>query len=240
MHAPRAARSGRVEGMELAALLEARLALIARVRAVEVRLAQQEHARAAAALVRGRTHELGNQVQVLKLASMELERRLNGEQAELLGDLRQAAEAANAALTSLLAAARPDDRSGFHGEPVVPVVRAAIDQVRRAIPLAIDMRVDASEDVRTRATGEELEASVLAAVLDATWGPAAASRLALWVRQRQIEKRPWVELILIADRAGFEPALGVVRAAAQAAGGEASICDGREGVELVIELPIAT
>ncbi len=226
--------------MDKAALLEARLALLQRVRAVEVVLTRHEHARAAAALVRGRSHELGNQVQIVRLASIELERRLAGGEADLLGDLRQAAEAANTALTGLLAAARPDDRNGYHGEPVVPVVRGALEQAQRATTVSLDLRVDIGDDLRTRATAEELEASVLAAVLEATWGPSAASRLVLWVRQRQIEKRPWIELLAIADRAPFEAALGVVRAAAQAAGGEASISEGREGVELVIELPVAT
>jgi len=234
--------------MEPAALLQARLELLARVRAVELALTRQEHARAAAALVRGRSHELGNQVQIVRLASIELERRMAGEQAELIGDLRQAAEAANTALAGLLAAARPEDRSGYAGAPVTPAVLAAIERARSATTLAVEVRVDLAEDVRTRATAEELEAAVLAAVLDAGHGPAAATRLQLWVRQRQIEKRPWVELLAIADRAYrvvaslLDPpgALHVVRLAAQAAGGDASVSEGRDGVELAVELPIAT
>jgi len=221
--------------MDPAALLEARLALIARVRAVEVALARQEHARAAASLVRGRSHELGNQVQIVRLASIELERRLAGSEAELLCDLRQAAEAANTVLADLLAAARPEERPT--GDPVVPALRAAIDQVRPATVLDFEVRVDAAEDVRTRATGEELATIVFASLLD---GARGASRLRLWVRERQIEKRPWVELLVIADRAQFEGTLGFLSSAAQAAGGDASVSDGRDGVELAIELPLAT
>jgi DNA integrity scanning protein DisA with diadenylate cyclase activity len=88
--------------------LQVRLELLERVRTVELALAKAEHARAAASLVRGRTHELGNQVQILRLASIELERRATSEQTELIADLRAAAEAANTALADMLAAARPE------------------------------------------------------------------------------------------------------------------------------------
>ena len=42
----------------------------------------------------------------------------------------------------------------------------------------------------------------------------------------------------VPDRTPFDDAIGLARAAAQAAGGDASVCDGREGVELAIELPV--
>jgi hypothetical protein len=68
----------------------------------------------------------------------------------------------------------------------------------------------------------------------------------LWVRQRTVEKKPIVEVLVIVDRPYIAVAmlldppgpLYVVRLAAQAAGGEASISEGREGVELAIELPV--
>lgn len=222
--------------MDLAALLEARLALIARVRAVEVALTRQEHAKAAASLVRRCTHELGNQVQIVRLATVELERRLAGQETELMADIRQAADGAGTVLADLLAAARPEQRMTA-GPAVVPALRAAFDQVRTATAVPFEAQLDVVDDVRTRATAEELDAIVFSALLD---GARSASRLRVWVRQRQIEKKPWLELLVIADRASFDDALGFLSSAAQAAGGDASIADGRDGVELAIELPVAT
>jgi hypothetical protein len=222
--------------MDPAVLLEARLALLQRVRAVEVALARQEHARAAAALVRGRSHELGNDVQIVRLATMELERRLAGAEAELIADIRSAAESASNALAGLLAAARPEERTA-KGPAVASVIQAAVEAARSAIAHSPEVRLDLVETVCTRATAEELEAVVLAALLDAS---RTASRVQLWARQRQIEKKPWVELLVIADKTSFDDAIGLARAAAQAAGGDASVSDGREGVELAIELPVAS
>jgi hypothetical protein len=221
-----------------AAALQARLELLARVRAVELALTRQEHARAAAMLVRARSHQLGNHVQIMQLASLELERRLAGGEAELIGEVRDAAEGASSVLAELFAAARAEERITT-GAPVVPAIRAAVEQVRRATPVPIDMRIDLDSDVCTRATRDELEVCMLASLLYATWGPAASTRLVVWVRQRQIAKKPWIELLVIADRAAFDEALGIARAAVQAAGGEASISEGRDGVELAIELPVA-
>jgi hypothetical protein len=240
--------------------LHVRLELLGWLRAVELGLVRGEAARAAAGeLVRGRTHELGNQVQILRLASMELERRAPADQQELIGDLRAAGEAANTVLVDLLATARMPERAMI-GDPVADVVRRAVERVRPAFTQPLDVRIDLGDEVRTRATADELQAAVIAALLDAT-DPAAwylptveartaviATRIRLWVRQRTVEKRPYVELLVIADRP-YQPVamlleppgpLYVVRLAAQAAGGDASISEGREGVELAIELPVVT
>jgi hypothetical protein len=240
--------------------LHVRLELLGWLRAVELGLVRGEAARAAAGeLVRGRTHELGNQVQILRLASLELERRATPDQQELIGDLRAAGEAANTVLVDLLATARMPERAMI-GDPVADVVRRAVELVRPAFAQPLDVRIDLGDDVRTRATADELQAAVIAALLDAT-DPAAwylptveartaviATRIRLWVRQRTVEKRPFVELLVIADRP-YQPVamlleppgpLYVVRLAAQAAGGEASISEGREGVELAIELPVVS
>lgn len=238
--------------------LHVRLELLGWLRAVELGLVRGEAARAAAGeLVRGRTHELGNQVQILRLASLELERRATPEQRELFDDLRNAGEAANTVLSDLLATARMPERAMI-GDPVADVVRRAVERARPAFAQPLDVRIDLDDDVRTRATADELMAAVLAALLDAT-DPAAwylqtaevraantASRVRLWVRQRTVEKRPFVEILVIADRPYITVAmlleppgpLYVVRLAAQAAGGEASISEGREGVELAIEIPV--
>jgi hypothetical protein len=218
--------------------LQVRLELLERVRTIELALARAEHARAAASLVRGRTHELGNQVQILRLASIELERRATAEQSELITDLRAAAEAANQALAEMLSAARPEDRKD-PGEPVAPVVRQAIELVRAATSVPIEIHLDLTEDVRTRATAAELEACVMQVLLAATWGPGAATRLDVRARQRQIEKKPWIELLVIADRLPFDAPPGVIQSVAEAAAGGASLSDGRTGVELALELPVA-
>jgi signal transduction histidine kinase len=238
--------------------LHVRLELLGWLRAVEIGLVRAEAARAAAGeLVRGRTHELGNQVQILRLASIELERRATSEQAELIADLRAAGEAANTVLADLLATARVPERA-MVGDPVADVVRRAVERARPAFAHPLDLRIDLGDDVRTRATADELSAAVIAALLDATdpvpWylngtearAAAAASRIRLWVRQRTVEKKPIVEVLVIVDRPYMAVAmlleppgpLYVVRLAAQAAGGEASISEGREGVELAIELPV--
>jgi hypothetical protein len=238
--------------------LHVRLELLGWLRAVELGLVRGEAARAAAGdLVRGRTHELGNQVQILRLASIELERRATPEQRELIDDLRTAGEAANTVLADLLATARPVERAMI-GDPVAETIRRAVERARPAFAQPVDVRIDLGEDVRTRATADELAATVIAALLDATdpapWyletaearAASIASRIRLWVRQRSIEKKPFVELLVIADRPYTAVAmllespgpLYLVRLAAQAAGGEASISEGREGVELAIELPV--
>jgi signal transduction histidine kinase len=218
--------------------LQVRLELLERVRIVELSLARAEHARAAAQLIRGRTHELGNQVQILRLASIELERRAPPEQQELIADLRAAAEAANTALAQMIAAAHPEERRG-PGEPAAPILRETIELVRAATSVPLEVHLDLTEDARTRATARELEACVLSALLTSTWGQGAATRLHVRARQRQIEKKPWIEVLVIADRMPFEAPPGVVAAVAEAAGGGASLSDGRTGIELAIELPIS-
>jgi hypothetical protein len=123
------------------------------------------------------------------------------------------------------------------GPPITPTLRAAIDQVRTATSVPFEAQLDVGDEVHTRATADELAAIVYSALLD---GARNASRLRVWLRQRQIEKKPWVELLVIADRASFDDALGFLCSAAQAAGGDASMADGRDGIELAIELPVAT
>ena len=84
---------------ETAGMLEARLALIDRVRRVEHLLARAEQGRIAAQLMKGFSHELGNQVQIVKLCALELARRVTPkggetppELAELVTDMTNAAE----------------------------------------------------------------------------------------------------------------------------------------------------
>jgi K+-sensing histidine kinase KdpD len=98
---------------ETAGMLETRLRLIDRIRRVEHELSRDEQAKAAAALLEGRSHDLGNHIQIVKLSALELERRGRDrpDLAELLADLRQAAEQTSALLANLIAIARPPERS---------------------------------------------------------------------------------------------------------------------------------
>jgi hypothetical protein len=237
-----------VDMHETAGMLEARLRLIDRIRRVEHALARDEQANQAAALMRGRSHDLGNHIQILKLASLELERRAaeRADLVELTTDMRRAAEQATALLADMFAAARPAERTEV-GPVVTHTVRAAVDLARPAFAGTVELRIDLDDTVHTYSTAEELETIVLAAMLDVVH----ASRVAVIVRERVIQGKRWVEILRVDDRQQwsdgelahmFEPhsLLHVVAAAAKQAGGEASLAPGRGGLELAIELPVAT
>ena len=225
-------------------MLQTRLGLIGRIRAVELDLAREEHARAATLLLRGRSHDLGNLVQIVRLAAIEIERRAPSELLELVRDLRNAAEQATAVLGDLLAAARPEERAQA-GAAVAPAVRDAARLAQPAIAASVDLKVELSDTARTRATAAELEAIVIAAVIDAD----AAGKLTLVLRERQIQGAAWIELLRIDDRnrvdeidaaRAFEPfsMLQFVKGVVDRVGGEVSLAPGRGGLELAIALPL--
>jgi nitrogen-specific signal transduction histidine kinase len=235
-----------VDMNETAGMLEARLRLIDRIRRVEHTLARDEQAKIAAALMKGRSHDLGNHIQIVKLTAHELERRAQdrADFLELITDMRQSAEQATTLLAEMVAAARPADRTEV-GPVVTNVVRAAVEQGRAAVPGSVELRIDLDDTVHTYANAEELEAIVLAAILDAS----SSSRMTIVLRERLIQGRRWVELLRVDDRQQFndgelahmfEPhsLLHVVAGAAKFAGGEASLSPGRGGLELAIELPV--
>jgi hypothetical protein len=235
-----------VDMNETAGMLEARLRLIDRIRRVEHSLARDEQAKIAAALMRGRSHDLGNHIQIVKLTAHELERRASDRPdfLELITDMRHSAEQASALLAEMVAATHPLDRVEC-GPVVTNVVRAAVEQGRAAVPGSLELRIDLDDTVHTFANAEELEAMVLAAILDA----ASSTRMTIVVRERMIQGRRWVEILRVDDRQQFgdgelahmfEPhsLLHVVVGAAKLAGGEASLSPGRGGLELAIELPV--
>ena len=237
-----------VEMNETAGMLEARLRLIERIRRVEHQLARDEHAKVAATLMNGRSHALGNHIQIVKLSSLELERRAQGRDdlVELLTDMRQAAEQATAVLADMFAATRPVERTDV-GPIVTHAVRAAVDAARPAFAGDLELRIDLDDTVHTHSTAEELEAIVLAAMLDAMH----VTRMTIVVRERVIQGKRWVEILRIDNRQQFgdgdlahmfEPysLLHLVVTAAKHASGEASLAPGRSGLELAIELPVAT
>jgi hypothetical protein len=214
-----------------------RLALIERIHTVELALAREAHTAAAAELMRGRSHELGNQVQIVRLASIEIERRATAELVELLTDLRSAAEAANIVLADMVNAARPPERSVV-GPPFGPALRAAIDRASSAVKMQVEVRSELADTVCTRATAEEIEALAFAALLDAE----PATKVTFMLRERQITGKRWVELLRFDDRGAIEAEPGryvqFLDAAARPSGGEASLSPGRNGLELAIAFPV--
>jgi hypothetical protein len=214
-----------------------RLALIERIHTVELALAREAHTAAAAELMRGRSHELGNQVQIVRLASIEIERRATPEQAELIADMRTAAEQANIVLADMVNAARPPERSVI-GPPFAPALRAAIERATGVLKVQVEVRSELADTVCTRSTDEEIEAIVFAALLDAE----AAGKVTFVLRERQISGKRWVEALRFDDRGALEPEAGryvqFVEAATRPAGGEASLSAGRSGLELVIAFPV--
>ena len=214
-----------------AQMLAARLALVERVHRVELAIARVEDARAAAiAIVRGKTHQLGNAVQIVQLASQELARRItDGETAELVRDLREGADLAQQVLGELLAAAAPGERVAA-GAPVAPAVRHAVEAARAAVASRLDLACDLADDVRTFASEDELAALVFAAVLDAA--DAHATHVSLTLRARTIAGKPFVQLLCADDRRTDAALPPVIDAIARAASGEAS----RDARELAIEL----
>jgi len=215
-----------------------RLALIERIHSVELALTREQHTAAAAELMRGRSHELGNQVQIVRLASIEIERRATPEQAELITDMRAAAEAANVVLADMVNAARPPDRN-IVGPAFVPTLRAAIERASGVLKPQVELRSEVGDAVHTRATDEEIEAIVFAALLDGE----TAGKITFALRERQISRQRWVELLRFDDRGVLEPDPGrymrFLEAAVRPGGGEASLSAGRNGLELVIAFPVA-
>jgi hypothetical protein len=235
-----------VDMNETAGMLEARLGLIDRIRRIEHALALEEQARVAAALMKGRSHDLGNLVQIAKLSALEVARRVQqADVQELVADMTGAAERASKILNEMFAAARPTERT-LIGPAVAQVVRQAVDLSRVAVASDVELRIELAESVQTYATSEELEALVMAALLDA----AQAVRVTLLLRERTIDNRRWVELVRLDDRHHlpdgelahmFEPhsLLHVVAGVAKTAGGEVSLSPGRTGLELAVEIPVA-
>jgi hypothetical protein len=234
---------------ETVPVLEARLGLIDRIRKVEQSLAREEQAREAARLLRGRSHDLGNAIQIVRLASIEIEKRGGTNIGDLVLDLRNAAESATTVLGELIAMAKPGPRK-VEGVAIAPAVRAAVEQAQPGLAAQVDLRVELADMVKAPCLPDELETIVLCSLLDA----ARATKLGLHLRARAIEGKPWLELIRIDDRKdvsdsdfsrAFEPfatpgpGLHLVRVLAERCGGEASLSPGRAGLELVIALPVA-
>lgn len=231
---------------ETAGMLEARLGLIERIRKVEHALARSEQARVAQAVLRGKSHDLGNAIQIVKLTAVELQRRLSDEDTkQLIVDMNASADDATRILAEMVNLARPPDRR-IMGAIASHTIRAAVELARPALVTPIDLRIDLDDTVHTYCSAQELEAIVLASALDAI----GATRMTYVLRERLIQNKRWVELMRVDDRQlhdgdyahMFEDCslLRVVSGAAKEGGGEASLSPGRAGLELVVELPVAS
>ncbi len=227
---------------------ESRLALSLRQRRFEWALARDEQARTAEVLVAGKTHDLLNLIQVIRLGARLLEEHCDPRARDLVIDLERSADDAQRELAELMAIARPADAAA-RGAPVGAAVETTVASLRDEI--ALDARVEAPPAAATRATAEELEHLVIALVLDAADaetpapGRAPQSRpesrpecrpVTLEVRERERAGAPWIELVR-ASRAvpgGDRFELRVARAIAERAGGELSTAARPGGGEEVI------
>lgn len=214
---------------------EARLALSLRQRRFEWQLARDEQTRAAGKFVSGKTHDLLNLIQIVQLATLELERRCEPSAREFLDDLQKAVAAAQQSLTELMTVARPDELI-VRGAPVGAAVDAALATLREVVP--VDIHLAPPPDTATRLSTDELEHLLVGLALDLA---EATEPIVLSVRQRPINQAPWIEIVrsspTVPDGERFE--LRVVEAIARRAGGELASSDRRGGGEdLVVALPV--
>ena len=214
---------------------DARLVLSQRQRRFEWQLARDEQTRTAAKLVAGKTHDMLNVIQIVQLASLELEKRCDPTAKEFLDDLSRAAADAQRSLNELMEIARPDEKI-TRGAPVGRAVDAALVALRAAID--VDIHLATAPDTATRCTAGELEHILIGLALDVADDP---SRIELTVREREIAGAPWIEIV---RASGYVPEgdrfeLRTVEAIAQRAGGELATSERRGGgEELVVALPV--
>jgi hypothetical protein len=212
---------------------DARLALAQKQRRFEWDLAREEQTRTAARLVAGKTHDLMNVVQIVQLASNELTNHCGEGGKEFVNDLIRAAKDAQASLLSLMQLARPDHVT-VRGPAVGATVTRVLEEIRTA--MEVDLHLAVSSETATELSAVQLEHLVIGMVLDA----ADAPRIELYVRDRTIDGKAWVELVRGAEvpAGGDHFDLRSVEVLARAVGGELSSSDRRGGgTELVVALP---
>jgi len=232
-----------------------RLALVERQRRFEWELARAVQTQVAARFVAGKTHDLLNLIQIVQLASLELSRRCTGDAQEFIADLRKAAEDAQHQLSELMALARPDEVivAGAH---VGAAITAAVETVRAASTIAVDLHLAVQPELTTRCSTEELAHLIYGMTLDAATAeaeaeanqvaqdaPPAANQtpIELFVRERTIDGKPWLEIVRGArvELAGEHFDLQAVEAIAVKNGGELAHSERRGGgTELVVALPV--
>ena len=228
-----------------------RLALVERQRRFEWQLARDAHTRAAGQFVAGKTHDLLNLVQIVQLATLELARRSSPEAQEFIGDLTRAADDAKHQLADMMAVARPEELI-VAGAPVGAAITAAVETVRAASTIAVDLHLTVAPELTTRCSAEELEHLIFGLTLDAVSAAEAAagdasapadltSPIQLFVRSRTIERKPWLEIVRGARSPleGEHFDLRAVELIATKNGGELAYSERRDGsTELVVALPL--
>jgi len=228
-----------------------RLALVERQRRFEWDLAREVHTRAAAHFVTGKTHNLLNLIQIIELAAHEISQRGDATTREFLADLTKAAEDAKRQLTELMAVARPEDAVA-PGARAGEAITSAVEVVRTAGAIAIDLHLTVQAEVTTRCSAAELEHVIYGLTLDAVGAgtdeppPAgdpstSTSPIELFVRERLIDGKPWLEIVRSARVApsGDHFDLRAVEAIAHKHGGELARSERRGGgTELVVALPV--
>jgi hypothetical protein len=224
-----------------------RLALVERQRRFEWQLARQVQTQVAARFVAGKTHDMLNLVQIVELASIELLRRCNPEAEEFITDLRKAADDAKHQLRELMAVARPEEII-VPGAHVGAAITAAVETVRAASTIAVDLHLAVGSEVATRCSEEELAHVVYGLTLDAATteaevAPDAPGAIELFVRERTIDGKPWLEIVrgVRVELGGEHFDLQAVEAIAVKNGGELANSERRGGgTELVVALPVVT
>jgi hypothetical protein len=229
-----------------------RLALVERQRRFEWDLARDAHTRAAGQFVAGKTHDLLNLVLIVELASLELSRRCNPDAGEFITDLLKAADDAKLELKQLMAVARPDVIAA-PGARVGAALTAAVETVRAASTIPVDLHLTVPAEITTRCTTAELEHLIYGLVLDAVatagddggQGGSPATPIELFVRERVIEGKRWLEIVRSAragDAIGIEGEhfdLRAVELIAAKNGGELAQSERRGGgIEVVVALPL--
>jgi hypothetical protein len=222
-----------------------RLALVERQRRFEWELAREMHTAAAARFVAGKTHDLLNLVQIVQLATLELARRCSGDAAEFIADLAKAAKDAQRQLTELMKVARPDEVVA-PGAPVGAAILSAVEIVRAASTIEVDLHLTVQPDVTTRCSAAELEHLIYGLTLDAVAadedpqiGP--TTPIQLFIRERTIDGKPWLEVVrgVPGGLAAESFDLRAVEAIAAKNGGELARSERRGGgTELVVALPL--
>lgn len=219
---------------------EQRLALVERQRRFEWQLARDAQTRAAGQFVAGKTHDLLNLVQIVQLASLELARRCTPEGTEFVADITKAAVDAQRQLTQLMAVARPEEVIA-PGAAVAAALTAAVEVARGASTVAVELDLAIPPELTTRCSAEELAHLIYGIALDAFATDQSGAPIALFVRERTIDARSWLEIVR-----GPRPELDgehfdllAVEAIAARNGGELARSESRSGgVELVVALPV--
>jgi len=224
-----------------------RLALVERQRRFEWQLARQVQTQVAARFVAGKTHDMLNLVQIVELAALELLRRCNPDAEEFIADLRKAADDAKVQLRELMVVARPEEII-VPGAHVGAAITAAVETVRAVSTIAVDLHLAVGPEVATRCSEEELAHVIYGLTLDVATAEAAAApevpgSIELFVRERTIDGKPWLEIVRGArvELGGEHFDLQAVEAIAVKNGGELAHSERRGGgTELVVALPVVT